>query len=593
MAHLSWWRLVQSKLLDHHRFFFNLTGNLLFFASWIAVFLFVYDKGFDVNHQYKSSIAAFDFIFLGVYFWGTSFRLWLDYLTKMKRLTMLEYLIYGVLFLHMFLIFTMDTGLLDQTMVVAIFIVEFSKYTFNLDKLNLSPVLIFVVSFVLVILTGAVLLMLPNSTTRPDGIRFLDALFTSASATTVTGLAVLDTQKDFTTFGQSVILILIQIGGLGMMTFTSFFGVFFKSQSSFQNTLLVQDYVGADKTSEAFKFVVKIVVFTLAIEFIGFLFIFFFTNTGFLKPQDHLFFSVFHAISAFCNAGFSTLSSGLYDINVRFNYGLQLTIAGLIIAGGIGFPIMFNVYAYLKHAITKKIRYWFYRERFVNKAWVINLNTTIVVYTTLILLVVGTVMFYILEKDNTLAEHRTLWGKLVGSFFGGVTPRTAGFNTVDMAALTAPTLLITMLLMWIGGSPASTGGGIKTSSFAVSMLNILSVARGKYRVDLAQRTITEKSIHKAFAIIMLSLMVMGVSTFLLMIFEPEQSLLHLAFEVFSAYCTVGLSVNLTSSLGDASRWVLIITMFLGRVGTLSLIISLLRQVTNMPYHYPKENVMTS
>lgn len=589
---LQKWKHVEARLKETHKFWFALTGGILFVAACIAALLFVYEVGFEQGRTYHRSIANFDFIFLSFYFLGTTFRIYLDWITKSRRITLLEFGVYGILFLNMFLIFVMDTALLDQTMVMAIFGVELSKYSFDLDKLKLSPTLIFVVSFAVVILVGSILLMLPNSGQKEGGIRFLDALFTATSATTVTGLAVLDTQKDFTTFGQTIILFLIQIGGLGMMTFTSFFGLFFKSSSSFQNTLLVKDYVGADTTSEAFKFVVKIVVFTLAIEFIGFLFLFFFTNTGFLKADEHLFFCIFHSISAFCNAGFSTLSSGLYDINVRFNYGLQMTIALLIVAGGIGFPIMFNVYAYSKHFIQKKIRYFFYREKFVNKAWVINLNTAIVVYTTLILLVVGTVLFFIFEKDNTLAEHRTLWGKLVGAFFGGVTPRTAGFNTVDMGALTVPTLLITMLLMWIGGSPASTGGGIKTTSFAVSMLNIVSAARNAFRIDIAGRTVEEKSIHKAFAIIMLSFMVMGLSTFLLACFEPDKNFLHLAFEVFSAYCTVGLSVNLTGSLSDASRIVLILTMFLGRVGTLSLMIALLRQATTIFYNYPKENIMT-
>jgi trk system potassium uptake protein len=580
-----------SFLRERHKLLFNVTGLLLFASSCITMFLFILDIGFDSKWLSHPAIAQIDVYYLEFYFFGALFKLILDLLGKVKRLTLLEYILLGVLFINIMLLMFTDTALLDRTMVIAIFAVEFSKYTFNLDKLNLSPTLIFVSSFMIVIFTGAVLLMLPNAANKQ--ITFLEAIFTATSATTVTGLAVLDTQKDFTTFGQTIILILIQIGGLGMMTFTSFFGLFFKGESSFQNTLLVKDYVGAENSNEAFKFVIKIVVFTLAIEFIGFLFLYFFTGTGLVKGDERFFFALFHAISAFCNAGFSTLSSGLYDAGLRHNYGFQLVIAGLIIAGGIGFPIMFNVYAYLKHFIQKKIKLWLYKEKFIYKAWVINLNTATVLYTTIILLIVGTIFFYIFERNGTIAEHTTIWGKFVTAFFGGVTPRTAGFNTVDMGALAAPTLLITMLLMWIGGSPASTAGGIKTTSFAVSFLNIFSLARGKNRIDVARRTIPESSINKAFAVIMLSFMVIGTGSFFLAVFEPDKNFLHLSFEVFSAYCTVGLSVNLTPSLSDSSRIVLIIVMFLGRVGTLNLLISLMRQVLITPYSYPKESIMTS
>ena len=431
--------------------------------------------------------------------------------------------------------------------------------------------------------------MLPNSTN--GGIRFIDALFTAASATTVTGLAVVDTSSSFTTFGQTVILMLIQFGGLGMMTFTSFFGIFFKGESSFQNTLFVQDYMGADKTSEAFSFVIKTVVFTLGIEFLGFALLYTSTADTFLNESDHFFFSLFHSISAFCNAGFSTLSAGLYDINIRFNYGLQWVICGLIIAGGIGFPIMFNVYAYLKYFIRKVIRGTFFRQKFITSVWIINLNTRIVLYTTAILLVSGTILFYIFERNGVLLEHDTLWGKITTSFFGSVTPRTAGFNTVDMAALAAPTIIITIFLMWVGASPASTGGGIKTSSIAIAVLNIFSVGRGLNRIDVGKRTLAERSVNRAFAIIMLSVIFISLGTFLLVIFEPDKKPLDLTFEVFSAYCTTGLSVNLTPSLSDASRIVLIVTMFLGRVGTINLIISLLHQVRQTPYQYPSEHIM--
>jgi trk system potassium uptake protein len=588
----KYWTNTNIHLEEHHKYWFSISGLFLISISSIALLMYIYLIGYTNMDRVEHSFAlrTFDFIFFNFYFLGTCFRAYLDRLAGVRRVSLFEYLISGTLLFNIILVFFGNIELLNQTMVVVIFALEISKYSFDLSRLRLSPTLIFVFSFILVIFVGAILLMLPNSTTS-DNIRFIDALFTSASATTVTGLAVLDTSKDFTTFGQTVILILIQIGGLGMMTFTSFFGIFFKGESSFQNTLFVQDYMGADKTSEAFNFVIKTVFFTLGIEFLGFSLIYICTKDTFLNESDHFFFSLFHAISAFCNAGFSTLSSGLYDVNIRFNYSLQWVVAALIIFGGIGFPIMFNVYAYIKYLIKKFIRRWFYREKFISSVWIINLNTRIVAYTTVILLLAGTILFYIFERHGVLVEHETVMGKVTTSFFGSVTPRTAGFNTVDMTALAAPTIMITMLLMWIGASPASTGGGIKTSSFAIAILNILSVGRGLNRIDVGKRTLAERSIHRAFAIIMLSFVFIGLASFLLMLFEPEKNFLHLAFEVFSAYCTTGLSVNLTSSLSDPSRVVLIITMFMGRVGTLNLIISLLHQIRQTPYQYPSENIM--
>jgi len=586
------WASIRTHLEEHHKYWFAVSGIFLISISSIALFMYIYLIGYTDADKEQSSFAlrTFDFIFFNFYFLGTCFRAYLDHLAGLRRVSLFEYLISGTLLFNIILVFFGNIELLNQTMVVVIFALEISKYSFDLSRLRLSPTLIFVVSFILVIFVGAILLMLPNSTTSGN-IRFLDALFTSASATTVTGLAVLDTSKDFTTFGHIVLLILMQLGALGMMTFTSFFGLFFKGESSFQNTLYVQDYMGADKTSEAFNFVIKTVVFTLAIEFVGVFFIYISTQNTFLNESDHFFFSLFHAISAFCSAGFSTLSAGLYDINLRYNYSLQITAALLIIAGGIGFPIMINYYTYLKYSLKKYIRRIIFRQQPQHNVWIINLNTRIAVSTSFILLLLGTAFFFLFEYNGVLAEHTSVGGKLTTAFFASATPRSGGLNTIDMSALAAPSILFTMFLMWVGASPASTGGGIKTSTFAIAIFNIFAVGTGKTRIDIGKRTLAERSIHRAFAIIMLSFLLIGLTCFLLAAFEPDKEFLHLAFEAFSACCTVGLSIGITADLSDASRIVLIITMFLGRVGTLNLIISLLHQIRQTPYEYPSENIM--
>lgn len=222
--------------------------------------------------------------------------------------------------------------------------------------------------------------------------------------------------------------------------------------------------------------------------------------------------------------------------------------------------------------------------------WVININTRIVMVTTGILLGVGTVGFYFFEYNNTLAEHNW-FGKIVTAFFGAATPRTAGFNSVDMSALNFSTIMMMFLLMWIGASPASTGGGIKTSTIAIATLNFFSLARGKDRIEVYKREVSQASIRRAFAIISLSFMVIGFSIFLIATFDQDKTLLSIAFETFSAYSTVGLSTGITANLSSYSKLVLIFTMFIGRVSMLTLLIAMLRRVKHLNYRYPTDEIL--
>jgi Trk-type K+ transport system membrane component len=470
-----------------------------------------------------------------------------------------------------------------------IFIRELAAKNFKFKKNYLNPAQLFVLSFVIIIIIGALLLMLPEATTGE--IVFLDALFTSTSAVSVTGLASLDTSLEFTLFGQTIIALLIQVGGIGIMTFTSYFSYFFKGGSTYESQLMMRDVTNSDKIAEVFGTLKKIILLTFLIEFIGGCFIYFSLDKAIIPSfGDRAFFSFFHAISGFCNAGFSTLSAGLYDSAFRFNYSLHLVLAFLFMIGGIGFPIMFNTFTYFKHLLHNRIIPFSRKAKVIYKPWVINLNTKIILMTTLILVIVGTISFYFFEQNNSLQDHQGL-GKLLTAFFGGVTPRTAGFNSVDYSTLTTPTILITILLMWIGASPASTGGGIKTSTFALATMNIFSVARGKYRLELFKREIAEKSIMRAFAIIALSLIVIGIGTFSLVYLEPDKNITHLTFEVFSAYSTVGLSMGVTTHLGDGGKLVLILVMFIGRVSTLTLLITFVRQTKQLKYRYPSEEIL--
>ena len=468
---------------------------------------------------------------------------------------------------------------------------ELAVFVRRLYVKSLSPAMVFAGSFLLLIIAGALLLKLPNATV--SGISFTDAIFTSTSAVCVTGLAVLDTGREFTRMGQVIILALIQLGGLGVLTLTTFFAYFFTSGASFQEQLHVKDFLNSDRLGGLLELAIKIVVFTLGIELLGALLVFFSLpyDHG-LSLEERAFFSLFHSVSAFCNAGFSTLSNGLYEGNFRFAYNLHWIIAWLIIFGGLGFNIIFNIFSYILEKLGNLFRRFVLgSEKYATTARLVTLNTKIVLYTTSILLVLGTVAFYFLEYENTLKEHERFWGKLTVAFFGSVTPRTAGFNTVNIAELALPTVLVTIFLMWVGASPASTGGGIKTSTFAVALLNIISIGRSKHRIELGTREVPWHSVHRAFAIIVLSLLIIGLGILCISVTDAQIGFAAIAFEAVSAYSTVGLSLGVTPRFSYSGKWILIALMFIGRVGSINLVVGMLRQSGHLPYRYPEESVL--
>ncbi|TBW28712.1 TrkH family potassium uptake protein [Gramella sp. KN1008] len=473
--------------------------------------------------------------------------------------------------------------------VLLFFIREFATFELKYNRTLLNPAQLFIASFLSLILMGTALLMLPKATV--GDISFLDALFTATSSVCVTGLIVVDTGSFFTVFGQTIILILMQLGGLGIMTFASYFSYFFRGQTSYENQIMLKDVTNSEKIGEVLGVLKKILSITVIVEFLGFILIYFsLSKTEIAEISDRLFFSVFHAVSGFCNAGFSTLEHSLYDPAFRFNYPLHLIIAFLFLLGGIGFPILLNLYRYVIYLFKNSIVNFTNKKPSVHSPWVINLNTRLVMITTTILLILGTTVFYFFEYNNTLAEHNW-FGKIVTSFFGAATPRTAGFNTVDTGALNFSTMMIIFLLMWIGASPASTGGGIKTSTIAVATLNFFSLAQGKNRIEYHRREISQSTVRRAFAIITLSLLVIGTSIFLIASFDSDKTLLSIAFEAFSAYSTVGLTTGITGDLSEASKVVIIFTMFIGRVSMLTIMIAMLRRVRHLNYRYPKDEIL--
>lgn len=456
---------------------------------------------------------------------------------------------------------------------------------------SLHPALVFVLSFALLIFFGSLLLMLPGATTKP--ISYLDAIFTSTSAVTVTGLAVLDTGKDFTLFGHVIILILIQFGGLGVLTFSNLFAMLFSGGSTFRDQIAMTDFINSENLASTKRLLLRIVGFVFLTEMAGAFFIYLSIQHSAVIP-DKIFFAVFHSISAFCNAGFSTFGSSLLDPEVQYNYPLHLCIAFMIILGGIGFNIKMN-YGNLILFQVKKIYYRLLGKKITleNPKKIIKINTILVVATTAILLLVGMIGFWFIESKNTLSAHESWFGKFTVSFFNSVTTRTAGFNNVDMGTLLPSTVLMMIFLMWVGASPGSTGGGIKTTTFAVTFLNLRAIILGKDRIEFRHKEISVTAVQRATVIILLSLLAVGASVFLLSVFDPKVDVLKTTFECFSAFGTVGLSLNLTPYLSEESRIVLIVLMFLGRVSLLTFLMAIFRQFfppKQVRYQYPKEEI---
>lgn len=472
-----------------------------------------------------------------------------------------------------------------KLLVIITFIRELSEQNINYKRTVLNPAQLFIASFLILILIGSALLLLPNATN--ESLSFVDALFTSTSAVCVTGLSVVDTSSFFTDFGQTIILILIQIGGLGILTFASYFSYFFKGGTSYENQLVLSDLTSSKKFNEVFQILKYILIITFGIELTSAALIYFSVDpTYFSSQSDHLFFSVFHAVSAFCNAGFSTIPNGLFNEAFKFNYGFQTIIVCSFIFGGLGFPIVTNILTFLRYKILFLIRK---KDRQMYRPWVLNLNSRITIITTGLLFIIPTFLFLGFEYNNTLSEHSFV-GKIVNAGFTAATPRTAGFNTVDISELAYPTILVMILLMWVGASPQSTGGGIKTSTFAIATLNIISIARGKNKIEIYRREIASHSVNRAFATIALSLIVIGLGILVMGTIEPQLSLKNVAFECFSAYSTVGLSLGITAGLSSASKVILIMIMFIGRVSMLSIMIALFKKVKARNYSYPTEEI---
>lgn len=577
---------------------YRLLNNFTIFISIIGVVVALIDSGFTLPNWLQHVFHIFYLVIIFLGFIVTAGR----YIYSKRQLVINKVVIFDLLtsvavVLLLGAHFTdlarsgltlPDAGFVAIKIAVLVtFIREMSDHDFNLKRTFLNPAQFFILSFLSVVLIGSLLLMMPNATTQP--LSFIDALFTATSAVCVTGLVVVDTATYYTSFGQTIILGLIQIGGLGILTFVTYFSYFFKGGVSYETQLSIGEMTYSRRMGDVVTTLKSILYVTFAVEALAAALIYIsIYNLPNMDFSQRLFFSIFHAISAFCNAGFSTFSAGLYDESLRFNYPLQLIIATTFIFGGMGFVIVVNVIRYLRYSSLRLI--YPNDQRYIFRPWLLSINSRITLITTGALLLIGLVGVMIIEYHGALAEHRSFFGKIVTGFFIGATPRTAGFNNVNMDNLAFPTIMLTIFLMWVGASPNSTGGGIKTSTFAIALLNTLSLARGQSRIEIFQREIADISVRRAFSIMWLSLVVIGLGVTVISYNQPELELFKVVFECFSAYSTVGLSLNLTSELSAFSKLVISAIMFVGRVSMLTLFIALFTNKRQRNYRYPTEEI---
>ena len=453
----------------------------------------------------------------------------------------------------------------------------FSRMFILKAMLRLRPAQLMLGSFIVTIALGTSLLMLPAATHPGQSTGLIDALFTATSATCVTGLAVQNTATHFSGFGKTIILLLIQVGGLGIMTFSVFFVFLTRRALSMRNQSIMQDVLDQESLSSARQLIRFIFIMTILLETTGTLLLFGNWYTSDTPPLQTLGHALFHSISAFCNAGFSTFSANLEPF--ALDRPTNFIISVLIILGGLGFVVISDLY----QALNQRIRRRTPPHRF-------RIQSRVVLSWTGALLLLGTALIFILERHRLFAGHSTPDALLL-SFFQSVTTRTAGFNTCANGVLQASTLLVCIVLMFAGASPGGTGGGVKTTTLATLGAFIRAGFRNRPNAELYRRTIPTELIQRAVMVLCSSLLIVFAATILLCTVEAKP-FMPLFFECVSAFATAGLSTGITPHLSATGRIILILLMFIGRLGPLTIGFALiLHQRQPARYTYATERIM--
>lgn len=439
-------------------------------------------------------------------------------------------------------------------------------------RYKLNGIQIIILGIIAINIIGAIILTLPVSSKSGEGTNFLDALFTSASAVCVNGLVINDTGTYWSTFGQIVLIILSEIGGLGIMSFTIFIAILLGKKITLKDRLTLQSSMNTFSIQGLVKMIKYIMYVAFSVQFFGILLL----STQFVPEfgiKKGMFYSLFHSVSAFCNVGMDLFGDFKSLTEYYNNPIIIITISILVIIGGLGFTVLIELYNY------KEIKN-------------ISVHTKMVLFISTILIILGALFIFILEYNNpkTLGDM-SIFNKILNSIFASITPRTAGFNTISTEGMTKAGKIVTIMLMFIGGSPGSTAGGLKTSTFGIIIFTIISVIRGRDDTEAFGRRFSKEVVYKSFSLLIIGIILVIAATMLLSITEYDETFISILYEATSAIGTAGLSTGVTQRLSGIGKVIIIIMMYIGRIGPFTLAFALTNNKKKTGIRYPEGRIL--
>ncbi|NCB40434.1 MAG: Trk family potassium uptake protein [Erysipelotrichia bacterium] len=563
------------SLSDIWRRGFSLCNYLITLGALTGLFFVAFEPSLGSNATYQNFANSSDSFFYYIYF----LHLLLGLLYAGRLSSFFKHHFFDIVFFAPLLFINFKEVHSAHILLIKqglhFFSTHLGHYTLGhfADSIARKPSRLVLSSFFGVIILGTFILVLPISVAPGHEPSLLTALFTSTSAVCVTGLIVVDTPVYFSTFGQIGILMLIQIGGLGLMTLSAGISLIAGKKMAMSQTSMMQEMLDLSDVSSLKSALKSIFLWSFLIEAIGAVIL---STRFYILTKcclaDAVFTGIFHSISAFCNAGFSTFSDSLMGFNG--DPVINFTIMGLIVTGGLGFVVLSSISVFLRGARNQRM----------------NTHAYMVLTVSILLIFAGTLIIFVLEADSPVMSNLSISEKIMAALFQSVSTRTAGFNTIDFSSLKTSTLFFMSMLMFIGASPGSTGGGIKTTTFATLILFMRTKLRGETQVSLRGRGIADETILKAFLIVAISAILIFTFVFLLILTE-NHDLIKIIFEAFSAFATVGLSTGITSALTTSGKLLIIVLMFIGRTGPLTMALSITAQGIRSGIRYPDTRIL--
>ncbi|TVR79077.1 MAG: ATPase [Chitinophagaceae bacterium] len=589
-------------IYDSRSYLLKVSGVVALIASFFSIGLIIYYHGFPHDREtldfiIKLIYANFIFFILNFFIrfltnyekksfikdhWFEGILILLLIVDVSLGLSSGKYGLFEIVFINLSISdYARYLSLFTQSFILILSTLEILKLIRYLLSFKIKPNIAFIISFMILISMGTFLLLLPEMTAPEMTISFTDALFTAVSAATVTGLVVVDTGTYFTLKGQLIIMLLIQFGAIGIISFASFFVYFMKKGIGIKQQTALKEFLNEENLFNTRQLLKKIIKYTLIIEGLGFVCMYFLwgNSVEFSSQSERIFFTLFHTISAFCNAGFSLYEDGLMTGNLAYAYVLHILFAILIFFGSLGFPAIRDLFGVdmLRERLKKPWKRW-------------KTSTIVAVYTSVGLIVISSSLFLFFEWNNSLADKNT-FESIISSIFQLTSGRTAGFSTLETGNLTTPVLILIIFNMFIGGSSGSMAGGIKTSTFFIISLGVYSFLRGRKKLEFQKRSFSYDLLNRAFALFFFSFGIIFTGIFLLSYTETDTDFLAILFETVSATSIVGMSMGITETLSTYGKYIIIGCMFIGRIGPLTLAFSLLSSKAEPNHKYPNTHMM--